>query len=241
MAEQDLIAHGKACQAAQTRLDLEAVTVRFLVARGLKQMSYHHVAPPGVPPEDGQVPIYSYGFPEDWTKRYFDEKLYEIDPRERLSQARTQPFRWLDIMGSSELTPQESRFMQILEKEGLGNGWAIPVFGPHGRNGYCSLGYGPKADVPEDGEVMILSLVCHQFHWRYCDLHPVPETPARLSHREAETLRLLAKGLSNTQVAAIMGVSVSTVDTNVRRCFQKLGVNDRVSAVLKGIVEGVYD
>ncbi|MCI4645492.1 MAG: LuxR family transcriptional regulator [Hyphomonadaceae bacterium] len=240
-AERDLIAHGKACQAAKTRLELEAVSIRFFYARGLRQMSYYHVSPLGVEPDGESVPIYTYGFPEAWVKRYIEEKLYEVDPVPRHSKACTRPFRWLDLVGSPELSNSERKFMQLVQDEGLGNGWAIPVFGPHGRNGYCGLSYGPKAETPMNDEVILLSLACHQFHWRYCELHPLSTESAGLSKREAQTLRLLARGLSNAQVAKIMEISPSTVDTNVRRCFQKLGVNDRVSAVLRGIVEGVYD
>lgn len=241
MKEYDLITHGLACREAQTWQDLEGITLRFLLDRGVGMVSYRHIAPLGTGLAGKPISVHSYGFPEAWIHRYANSRLYDIDPIPRLSQARTRPFRWLDLSGSGELTAQEATFLEILEEEGLANGLAVPVFGPHGRNGYCGLGYKSAGDMPTREGEMLLSLVCHQFHWRYCELRPLPRLPARLSQREKETLRLMAKGASNIQIAEEMGVTTSTVDTNVRRCFQKLGVNDRISAVLRAIVEGVYD
>lgn len=241
MKDCDLITHGLACQEAETWQDLESVTLRFLLDCGVDMVSYRHIAPLGTHLAGKPIAVHSHGFPETWIDRYTNSRLYDIDPIPRVSQARTRPFCWLDLVGASELTAQEMKFLENLEEEGLGNGLAVPVFGPHGRNGYCGLGYSSADDMPTRERQMLLSLACHQFHWRYCELRPLPTLPARLSQREKETLRLMAKGASNIQIAEEMGITASTVDTNVRRCFQKLGVNDRISAVLRGIVEGVYD
>jgi LuxR family maltose regulon positive regulatory protein len=52
-----------------------------------------------------------------------------------------------------------------------------------------------------------------------------------LSDRELETLRLIAAGLSNQEIADTLVVSVNTVKTHVRRMYGKLGVNNRLQAV----------
>jgi DNA-binding NarL/FixJ family response regulator len=62
-----------------------------------------------------------------------------------------------------------------------------------------------------------------------------PEEPepvrAELSEREVEVLRLIAEGFLNKQIAARMGISVETVETDKARAMEKLGAKSRVDVV----------
>lgn len=60
-----------------------------------------------------------------------------------------------------------------------------------------------------------------------------------LSSREAEVLRLIAKGLANKQIATELAVSEATVKTHVRHVLEKLGVPDRTRAVTLAIERGL--
>jgi DNA-binding NarL/FixJ family response regulator len=55
--------------------------------------------------------------------------------------------------------------------------------------------------------------------------------PDDLSLREAEVLKLIAAGLSNTEIAVALFVSNATVKTHVNRIFAKIGARDRAQAV----------
>lgn len=61
----------------------------------------------------------------------------------------------------------------------------------------------------------------------------------KLSRRELETLRLISRGHSYDEVATLMGVALSTVQSNIRNLYRKLGAHSQVQAVTRARDAGI--
>ncbi len=62
-----------------------------------------------------------------------------------------------------------------------------------------------------------------------------------LTKREQETLALVARGLTNPQIADRLSISVSTVNFHVHNVLDKLGAKTRTEAVVLAAREGLID
>jgi len=94
------------------------------------------------------------------------------------------------------------------------------------------------------GDALLAPAVTKRLIERFVDRPTsVEAAPAlgALSARELEVLRLVARGLSNAEIADELVIGEATVKTHVARILRKLGVRDRVQAVVLAYESGVVE
>lgn len=92
------------------------------------------------------------------------------------------------------------------------------------------------------GEVMLAPVLTRRLLERFAatpDPSVLPEAVERLTEREAEVLRLVARGLSNADIAQRLFLSEATVKTYVSRLLSKLAVRDRVQLAVLAYETGL--
>jgi DNA-binding NarL/FixJ family response regulator len=98
--------------------------------------------------------------------------------------------------------------------------------------------------VVAGGEALLAPSITRRLIEEFANARPAePAAPPRafedLTARELEVFKLIARGLSNAEIAAELVVSETTVKTHVARMLMKLGLRDRVQAVVLGYESGV--
>jgi DNA-binding NarL/FixJ family response regulator len=114
-------------------------------------------------------------------------------------------------------------------------------------------GFVLKDDPPEQliaairtvaaGDALLSATVTRRVIKQFTEIprHDVPTAVDELTDRERDVFRLIAKGLSNGEIGRELFISDTTVKTHVTRVFQKLGVRDRVQAVVLAYRAGLFE
>lgn len=113
-------------------------------------------------------------------------------------------------------------------------------------------GFVLKDDPPEqliaairtvaEGNALLSPAITKRVIARFARLpNPTSDLPlSELTEREYAVFRLVARGLSNREIASTLFIGETTVKTHVTHLFQKLGVRDRVQAIVLAHEAGLF-
>jgi DNA-binding CsgD family transcriptional regulator len=219
-----------AIELAESQGELFELMVEYFSGQGFGGICY--LAPEGI---TGPYVLMERGMPAEWIAYYREHSLHLRDPIPHMAFRLGRAERLDRLIASlPSLSAEERAFIEEAQVSGVGNGLAIPAFGPLGRPGFIGLTQPAHPDLLDEIDIPLAAAVAQQMHNRMERLQRGSGCP-QLSPREREILALMAQGKSNNDIATILAIAPPTVATHVRRVFAKLGVHDRVSCAAKAL------
>jgi DNA-binding CsgD family transcriptional regulator len=182
---------------------------------------------------DVEDPRRSIFFVNTWPPEYFDlyrqARAVEFDPIVARLRISSEPFSWsqLSFAGS-----RERRLLQIVEEFGWIDGLAVPIARGGSRFGLVSLASRTEAPHGDDRQRIVEFLKIAYERLRGA----MPSVDAKannagLTNREIECLGLVAKGFSDSEIAAKLGIASATAHEYVEGAKKKLGARNRPHAI----------
>lgn len=89
------------------------------------------------------------------------------------------------------------------------------------------------------GELALHPTIARKLLQRQSQVTPAPPVSEILTEREIEVLKLMARGLSNKEIADALVVSMPTVRSHITNILTKLNLSNRTQAVLYALREGI--
>lgn len=188
-------------------------------------------------------PIIMAAFPSGWQRRYFDCGFAAIDPVVNHAAEIAAPFVWGWLTGIVSTDDAQRRMMSEAQQAGLKTGVTIPLLGPRSTATLVSFA-SRSSTVDAEAELGVLGMFAATFHIAYLDLvdYDRPEDAApKLTKRERECLRWIARGKSSWDIGGILGISEHTVRSHTQSILRKLDVSSRAMAVAEAKDRGLLE
>lgn len=240
MSEYDAVsAFVDAAQRATRMRDLESLTESVTKDLGFDYFAIlHHLdlAKPGDAPGPGEVRFSNY--PPSWRLAIQKERLVSVDPMLAASQRTTRGFLWSDVASLIELSPRQKEVLALAKREGLGEGYTVPLHVPGEVLGSSSFGVRHGKPVRAASLPLLYyvgSFACEAA--RRTLRAPMP-TQAPLSDRQIDCLVLAGRGESARAAAKRLGIAQDTFQKHMGEVKARLGVRTTVEAVTRALFDG---
>ncbi len=177
--------------------------------------------------------------PPGYSENYIANGWDKIDPVVRHIHSARRPFTWKSVCEKADLTSRQLAFIEECRELGVHSGITIPLHGP-----------GPDADLISislrDGSRTVATRLPHvygltvQYRFRLSELEQeAVALPQPLTAKEIECLKWCREGKTNWEIGEIMNISEKTVEFHLSNTIRKLGVSNRITAVVKGLQCGI--
>ncbi len=194
-----------------------------------------------LPTESGPEPhFYFTDWPDVWLKLYEERNFVACDFGVAEARRRIAPFTWLEAKAARILSATERKLWEAAAAFGWSDGFSVPIHGPAGYFGLVTMG-GKARVLPHETRrhLHMLALAVHDRARALTGLDRAAGPLAPLTARELECLRWVGAGHTDGQIAAMMGISTTTVKTHVDGARHKLSARTRAHAVARMVVCGL--
>lgn len=192
---------------------------------------------------DGLVRFGNYpdGFRETVrVKRYVSD-----DPVLIASQRVAHGFLWSDVPKMLSLSERQQDIIKLGAREGLGDGFTVPVHVPGEFLGSSSFGVRLGKAVPQDALPLLHYIGSFAFEsarriamLKHDRARLLREHCAKLTNRQLECIALVARGHSARSAAAALGIKQDTVEKHIEEAKQRLGVRTTTELVVRTLFDG---
>ena len=177
--------------------------------------------------------------PAGYVDTYRTKEWDRIDPVVQRAHSARGPFDWSESHPRAGFTQEQKSFFGQCAELGVHSGITIPIRGAGREVDLISLSFRQKEQVPTH-RMTQLYMLSVQYWLKYCELADRSEhTIVSLTGQELECLRWCKEGKTNWEIGEILSISEKTVEFHLSNGMRKLGANNRITAVIKGIKTGL--
>lgn len=175
-------------------------------------------------------------FPDEILELYRETAGLD-DPFLEASLAMGTPVHFASQVAEFKWSSRQLKVFELMGQHGIQDGIAMPTMVKPGVTAYFAMGFGVRREsIPRAELRRIYVLFCEYFARRRELTRGHRPT---FSMRERQILVNIVKGRSKAEIGKALSLSEHTVDTYMRRCFEKLNVNSRTEAVIKVLGGGL--
>ena len=217
----------------------ELAQLRNLLAEAALELGFHHFAlldHASLVGGRGLVRLDNY--PHGWVSELVACGYAADDPVHLASRCSNMGFRWGDLGSLISLERRHRRILSRSRYHGLGDGFTVPANVPGEPGASCSFAVRAGSELPV-ARLNCAELVgAHALRAARRLRRFKPPPRPRLSRRELECLRLVARGKTDWEIATILGLSTHTVRQYVKRARAAYGAVSRTQVVAYGLRDG---
>ncbi|WFU26754.1 LuxR C-terminal-related transcriptional regulator [Bradyrhizobium sp. CB1717] len=178
-------------------------------------------------------------FPEGYADCYVANQWDKLDPVVHFVRLARCPFSWEDVCARMNLSADQKRFLAACRDMGVHSGVTVPLHGPGTDIDLISLSLRDEKRAPE-GRMATIYGLSFQYRIRLSEITDECAKPrSELTSKEVECLQWCKEGKTNWEIGEILSISEKTVEFHVSNTIRKLGVSNRITAVVKAIQIGI--
>ncbi|VVN89347.1 helix-turn-helix transcriptional regulator [Pseudomonas fluorescens] len=180
-------------------------------------------------------------YSSDWNNKYETSNYVAIDPIVHHCNQSVIPIVWSD-----QAFANSPAYWEDVQTHGMRHGISQSV---HDPRGVCSMLSLSRSSKPISGSELYekaahIIWLCFALHRAVVEQlrRDFPFRPSgNLTPRETEVLKWSAEGKTAAEIAKILNLSERTVNFHVSTSIKKMGVNNKIAAVVHAVMKGLLD